>query len=192
MSFVQNLKIRNKILLVFSVIALVYVANVIYNFYGLSVITENVTSIYQNRMQSINALLEADRDSYQSRMAISESIIALKEGGSDFSVDLSENIASMNENLEQVATRFNLFKEAFLSTGGDHHNAFNIFEENYGKVQRHTNQIESLIQNGDVNELENYYFKTYLSDYETMRDAIDQLTAVSYEQTEKEYNIKSV
>ncbi len=161
--------------------------NILYNITSLNSIKANVDSIYNNRMLSINSLLEADRDGYQSRLEITESISALSDSVTYLTTDFQPKIDAMNENLEQIETRFNTFKNVYLSTGGVEHEAFGIFDQHLSSVKSHTLAIENHIKNKNTNQLKVSYYGDYLTDFELMRNAIDQLTGVSYEQTKIEY-----
>ena len=138
-------------------------------------------------MLSINSLLEADRDGYQSRLEITESISALSDSISYVTTNFQSKIDAMNENLEQIETRFNTFKDVYLSTGGAEHEAFGIFDEHLSSVKAHTLDIENHIRNKNIGQLKIRYNGGYIQDFELMRNAIDQLTGVSYEQTKIEY-----
>lgn len=186
-NFFKNLKIRDSIAIVFLTITLLYVLNILYNFNGLNSISKNVGSIYNDRMLSINSLLEADRDGYQSRLEIAEALIQMSDSGSYSLIALEGRIIAMNENLDQVGTRFATFKKVYLSTGGLEHPAFSVFEEHLNKVKSHSEKIQSYISGDDLSRLRQTYFSSYISDFDAMRDAIDQLTGVSYEQTRIEY-----
>lgn len=186
--WIQNLKIRDRILIAFLTITILYVGNIFYNISSLNSIKANVDSIYNNRMLSINSLLEADRDGYQSRLEIAESINVLSDSVSYVSTDIQSKVSSMNENLQQIETRFNTFKEIYLSTGGVQHQAFSIFDEYISKVKLHTSTIEGYITSRQTDLLKSIYYNSYIQDFELMRDAIDQLTGVSYEQTKLEYD----
>ncbi len=184
--FFLNLKVRDKILVTFLVITALYVVNILYNITNLDAIKANVDSIYNNRMISINSLLEADRDGYQSRLEIAESIGSLLDSASYATSNFQSKIDAMNENLQQIETRFNTFRDVYLSTGGAHHEAFDIFDQYLTKVKAHTQNIETHIVARRTGELKSVY-SDYVVDFELMRNAIDQLTGVSYEQTKVEY-----
>lgn len=186
-SYFRDLKIRDSILIVFLTITCLYVLNILYNRSGLDAITQNVESIYSNRMLSINSLLEADRDGYQSRLEIAEAIVQLSDSGSYQIADLELRIAAMNENLVQIETRFETFREIYLSTGGENHEAFEVFDKHLAKVKTHSQSIQSSISSENLAQLKRTYFGSYIADFDTMRDAMDQLTGVSYEQTQREF-----
>ncbi|MEP5611964.1 MAG: methyl-accepting chemotaxis protein [Cyclobacteriaceae bacterium] len=187
-NYFRNLRVRDRILIVFITIAILYVGNILYNINGLDSIKANVESIYNNRMLSINSLLEADRDGYQSRLEIAESIISLSDSSRLYTEDFQTKIAAINENLEQIETRFNTFKDVYLSTGGTRHEAFDVFDDHLSNVKNYTQNIQGHIENSSIAELKTTYYTGYIQDFNLMRDAIDQLTAVSYEQTKIEYD----
>lgn len=183
----MNLRVRDRILFAFLTIAVIYVANILYNINGLNSIKANIESIYNNRMLSINSLLEADRDGYQSRLEIAESIISMSDSSRLATEDFEAKLLAISENLEQIETRFNTFRDVYLSTGGTQHEAFGIFDDHLSAVKEYTAEIQNHITNFRIDVLKNTYYGGYIEDFELMRDAIDQLTAVSYEQTKIEF-----
>lgn len=187
MKVLTNLKVGQRVLITFVIIIAFYVANVAYNIVSLGVIKSNVTSIYKDRLLSITSLLEADRDAYQSKIAISEAINISLENKSKGSDKLNEKVVEIKENLGQLKERFDSFQKVYLSTGGNNHPAFNAFEEHFGRVKTISTQIEELIINNNLDEAHNLYFGVYTEHFETMRGAIDQLTEISSTQTQEEY-----
>src|SRR5690349_24707797 len=79
MKLLTNLKVGHRVMITFVIIIAFYVGNIAYNFLSLGDIKENVTSIYQNRLLSITALLEGDRDGYQSKISVMEAIALINQ-----------------------------------------------------------------------------------------------------------------
>jgi methyl-accepting chemotaxis protein len=164
--------------------AIIYAANILYNILSIQEISSNISSIYNNRLISITSLLEADRDSYQSRLEIAEMI---NDAESIDAAKLDQRLASMKENLEQIGTRYNKFRNLFDESGSDTLNAFEIFDQNYVLVSDLTEEIGRLARQSDFASIKSLYESQYSISFENMRSAMDQLTNVSYKYTEKEY-----
>ncbi|MBN2403900.1 MAG: hypothetical protein JXN64_16105 [Spirochaetes bacterium] len=77
-----------------------------------------VDSIYKVRLLSIDYLIEADRDAYQSSIAISNLINRFYENAASKSV-IKKYIGDINENLLQVRSRFDNFAKHYLDSGGE-------------------------------------------------------------------------
>jgi methyl-accepting chemotaxis protein len=191
MKALSNLKVGQRVMITFIVIIAFYVGNIAYNLVSLGNITENVTSIYKNRLLSITALLEADRDGYQSKISISEAINRAAEAASTRahrSEDLALEFKDIDENLEQLSTRFDNFRKTFLSTGGQDNASFKTFDEHFALVKEGSMTLQKLIADGRLRDARELYFGTYSTHFETMRNAINDLTEISSKQTEAEYS----
>jgi len=191
MKRVSKIKVGHRVLITFAVIIVFYSANIVYNLVNLSGIKENVTSIYSNRLLSITALLEGDRDAYQARMVISEALNHIhqqKKETRDTNATFQVDFSGVTENLTQLSQRFTKFRELFLSTGGTNDAAFQVYDEQFQHVSRLSNELHQLIQAGKIDEASVLYAGTYAEHFDQMRESINKLTEVSSKQTEIEYN----
>jgi len=188
MKKLSNLKVGQRVLLTFIVIIAFYAANIVYNLLSLENIKENVTSIYKNRLLSITALLEADRDGYQSKIAVMEAIAILSQHpDNQVSSDVSFQFKELSENLTQLQDRFKVFETTFLSTGGERHEAFTTFNSEFDIVQIISEDIEEMLLEGETEETKELYFGDYAVHFDLMREAINVLTEISSQQTAMEY-----
>jgi methyl-accepting chemotaxis protein len=188
MKVLTNLKVGHRVLITFVIIIAFYIGNIAYNIISLNDIRDNVTSIYQNRLLSITALLEADRDGYQSKISVMEAVAIVsskKTSEHDSAAVLKFN--ELNDNLIQLRDRFTKFKDIFLSTGGQNHAAFDVFENEFKIVQKHSSALERLIRSKNIQPAKDLYFGDYSLHFETMRNSINDLTEISSQQTATEY-----
>lgn len=186
MKLLTNLKVGHRVMITFIIIIAFYVGNIAYNFLSLGDIKENVTSIYQNRLLSITALLEGDRDGYQSKISVMEAIALINQAKSNEEA-ASLEFKDLNENLTQLKDRFEKFKKIFLSTGGTNHEAFAIFDAEFKIVLAHSAELETLLHDRKIQKAKDLYFGDYSTHFELMRNAINDLTEISSKQTEEEY-----
>src|SRR6187402_1493548 len=98
MKALTNLKVGQRVLITFVIIILFYLGNIVYNLSSLNDITQNVTSIYKNRLLSITSLLEADRDGYQSKISVMEAIAIINQKTKNDYNDVSLEFKDLNEN----------------------------------------------------------------------------------------------
>lgn len=187
MKALTNLKVGHRVLITFVIIILVYVGNIGYNLLSLGDITQNVTSIYQNRLLSITSLLEADRDGYQSKISVMEAIAIINQKTKNDFNDATLEFKDLNENLGQLKERFAKFKDIFLSTGGVDHEAFKIFASEFDLVTKLSADLETLLKEREIQKSKDLYFGEYSTHFELMRNAINDLTEISSKQTEAEY-----
>ncbi|NLV68665.1 MAG: HAMP domain-containing protein [Spirochaetes bacterium] len=184
---IKDIKIRTKFTLVFSIITLVILLVSVLQIINLSQIAASAESIYKVRLLSINYLLQADRDAYQSSIAISQALnIAAGTKGS--SPDIDKLTAAINENYEQIGQRFGKFMDLHLAHGGEQVEEFAQFTENYGPMNTQTQQIIKLIKNGRTAEAASIYNTSYNASFSKARDAMDRLTQITETTAENEFN----
>lgn len=186
MKKLDNVKLSHRILGAFGIIIVLYIGIMVYNLNSLNVITSNITTIYKTRLLSIQSLLEADRDSYQSKIAISE-IMSLGADSSNIDQDkINAKLVDVMDNLAQVNERYNKFKEVFSHDEPDNA-SFVVFEKNYKKVNEYTQLIKAFVESGQYASIASIYFGDYDTHYEAMRGSVDKLTEASGEFTRIEY-----
>ena len=116
----------------------------------------------------IMILIEADRDAYQSSIAISQLINYYFLNNISASQE-NQSIAAINENLGQVRERFD------------------IFNVQYEELKKNTIIIVSLFKNKNFKAVPKIYNGKYVHNFSSVRNAMDVLTGVSLKLTEEEY-----
>ncbi len=154
----------------------------LYISYNLSNIERNVKELSEKDFSGITVLLEADRDSYQSNVALSQLINKQdKENAKDL-------IKDVDDNLQQVRQRFDKFKARLEKNMTDKKDKFEEFDTSFNLTSQHTSKLKDFINAGNYEEAKEYYFNKYLKDYGSMRDLIDFFTEASYKVVEKNQN----
>jgi methyl-accepting chemotaxis protein len=187
MKSLSNLKVGQRVLITFVVITTMYILNIAYNLSNLNGIKVNISSIYNNRFLGITALLEGDRDAYQSRMAILESCNTALLNSSDSLKTTEIDFKVVNENLDQLEKRFNKFRGIYLANGGIENSTFDVFENKFASIKASSALLEQALRDNKVNEALTLYSEKYATDFEAMRETINQLTEQSTKETELEY-----
>ncbi|MAC84134.1 MAG: methyl-accepting chemotaxis protein [Arcobacter sp.] len=167
--------IKSKITGAFLVLFSVIIVSNVYISYNLNYIDTNVKELSDKNFAGIAVLLEADRDSYQSNVALSQ-IINLKD--KEKSEKLIED--GVSNNLTQVRQRFDKFKNFLKNNISEHSNKLDDFDKYYKLTAKHTNQLILLIRQNEFEKANDYYFSSYLGDYESMRNLIDFFTEATY------------
>lgn len=186
MNFLTNLKVSTRVLIVFLFIIVLYVGNIGYNILSIGLIKDRVDAIYNDRLVSINYLLQSDRDGYQARIAFSEALTYSDYGSRD-DEKLEEQFGLVKENMDQLNARFMDFKKIFISTGGNATEHFAQFEENYDEVMIFSAQLQELLTANKLREANALYFGQFTEKFETMRTAVDKLSEISLNEAEIEY-----
>ncbi len=167
--------IKAKVIGAFLVLIGLTLISSIYVSFNMNTVESNVKKLSEKDFAGITFLLEADRDSYQSNVALSQ-IINLQD--SQKAQKLIEK--GVNDNIKQVGQRFQKFKNLLQNNLTNESSKFNEFDELYAKTNQNTKEIVSLINQADYEKAKDFYFNTYLKDYEAMRDVIDYFSEATY------------
>ncbi len=173
------MKIKSKIIGAFLILIGITLISSVYVSYNISHIKENVADLAKRDFAGITFLLEADRDSYQSNVALSQ-IINLKD--SQESAKLIKN--GVSNNIKQVRQRFDKFKNLLAKQMPENSSKFEEFDVKYNLTNENTTKLISLINSNEYEKAQELYFGTYLNNYEAMRDLIDFFTEASYKVVE--------
>ncbi len=169
------MSIRNKIVGAFLILLMLSISSSIYVSYNISNIEANVKELSDINFSGITFLLEADRDSYQSNVALIQIM----------NLDDNEKINKLidkgvNDNLLQISQRYEKFKARLGTKLLANKDKFNEFEKNYALTKANSEKILTLVKNKNITEAKNFYFTTYLNDYEAMRELINYFTDETY------------
>ncbi len=182
----RDLKIKTKFTLVFSLIILLTIIAAAWQIRNLREIGESAASVYKIRLLSMNYLLQADRDAYQSSIAISQALNAKLTR--DDKQDVEKIIAAIDENYGQIGQRFEKFRKLHLESGGDEVAEFRQFAENYEPMAKYTKELKDMIKSGQTDSAYNLYQSSYSNVFARARDAMDKLTQITETIAENEYN----
>jgi len=169
------MSIKNKIISSFLVLIVISLISSIFVSVNIKSINHNVKDLSEKDFAGITFLLEADRDSYQSNLALLQIMNSNNQEVIDKKIK-----KGVNNNIEQVRQRFDKFKNLLYSEMIDKQSKFDEFDKSYAQTQTNTQKIINLVKQGKVDQAKNYYFETYLGQYSTMRDSMDFFTGETY------------
>jgi methyl-accepting chemotaxis protein len=171
------MSIRNKIIMSFFILLIVSISSSIFVSYNISSVKSNFKVLADVEFTGVTFLLEADRDSYQSNVALMQ-IIAL-----DNDEKINKIIAKgVNDNMLQVSQRFQKFRVNLEDKLPNAKDKFTEFEKHYSSTKNNVEKLLELIKNKKTAEAKAFYFDIYLEDYESMRDLIDFFTEETYKE----------
>lgn len=183
----KNLPVRIRFILVFGIVILLNLVNLFMTFNDLSTLHQISKDLYSFHFVGMNRLIEADRDAYQSRLAISESFSATNRNNINSYEKLE---ADINSNLEQINTRYSEFYGLYTQAVEDASVSIdNNVRANYEKLKTTTAEITNLLKQQQVDQAESIYYSSYIPAFEVMREAMNQFTDLFLAATEKEHNI---
>lgn len=182
MGSIHNLKIGVRLALVFALIILVTGFGFLYTSLKTRSIKNELDKIYKINLLSMEYLIEADRDAYQSSIAISQ-ILANTEANN------SELLKAVDENIAQVEQRYSKFETiSDVVNLATNRNINQQFHDNHDKIKSLTSKITQHINQKEYQLAKDIYFGEYAIAFQAMRDAMDQFTGVSLDNAEKSYN----
>lgn len=185
MGFFRNLQVKWKLVFVFALIVTVFVAGFLYTFVSLKTINRATEEIYNAGLIGVERLIEADRDAYQSSLAIAQSLMFIASNDQE---KLDDLIGGIESNYKQVLERFAVTEEIYLKMGMPETGAFGEFHDNYKRLGELTARVVSAVRSLDGATVSDIYYGDYDEAFGVMRGAMDTLTGIMLEETEKAYN----
>ncbi|MBN2525430.1 MAG: methyl-accepting chemotaxis protein [Deltaproteobacteria bacterium] len=182
MKFFNDLKVKYKIVLILASIVILFTIGLGVILGRIAVINHSVEEMYKTNLLSVDYLIEADRDAYQSSLAISH----LLNKQETKTVD-AELVADVKDNLAQVQERFTKAEALWEKTGMKKTEDFNKFHDNYKLLSANTKLLMSTIQKGQYADATSLYDTDYGDHFSAVRGAMDNLTGVFLEGAETKY-----
>lgn len=187
MNILDNIKIGARLAITFTIIVIITAAGFLYTSLKTRVIQSEVDDIYNTHLLSMEYLIEADRDAYQSSIALIQSMSSEVLSNSEI---FEKKIAEVSENYTQIGTRYGKFEERsdFLNLPENAENN-SIFHDNYSALNNLTLKIIDLIKSDSLSSAQKLYYGEYSTVFQAMRDAMDKFTGTSLEQAEVAYHV---
>ena len=177
------MSIRNKIVGAFLILLMLSITSSIYVSYNISNMKSNVKELTDVNFLGITFLLEADRDSYQSNVALLQ-IMSLEDNEK-----INKIVAKgVNDNMLQISQRFEKFKVNLANKLSSSKDKFDEFDKYYALTKTNVEKILELVKDKKIDDAKAFYFATYLKDYESMRNIIDHFTDETYKVIESNKN----
>ena len=183
MKVIDNLKIGARLGMFFSLITILVALGFVYAIVQTRSIQGHVNMLYNQNLLSLDYLLQADRDAYQSSISISH---AKSEFFKNDPKKLQGKLDDAVENVLQVNERFTKF-ETIFNADEDNKYLLEEFRESYKHVEALTYEMIELIKNEEINKASDLYNLTYFTHFDKMRNAMDQFTEIAQSQASNAY-----
>ena len=177
------MSIRNKIVGAFLILLMLSITSSIYVSYNISNMKSNVKELTDVNFLGITFLLEADRDSYQSNIALLQ-IMSIEDNEKINKII----VKGVNDNMLQISQRFEKFKVNLANKLSSSKDKFDEFDKYYALTKTNVEKILELVKDKKIDDAKAFYFATYLKDYESMRNIIDHFTDETYKVIESNKN----
>ncbi|MDY0199577.1 MAG: methyl-accepting chemotaxis protein [Bacteroidales bacterium] len=187
MGLINNLKIGTRLIVFFVIFLIVTTFGFVYALYQTRVINQQINNIYGVHLVSIDYLLQADRDAYQSSISIAQLMLVKDNNNAG---QISSLINSVNENLVQTEERYGIFeKTSGLDNRPENAQISRNFHTAYAEVKKITGELINLINNDELDEAEIIYLNRYSQQFEIMRGAMDKFTDLTQIEADTAYKL---
>ena len=180
---------NQRIVVIFLFITLITISGAIYNNFQTQKLKVEIEKIYNDNLLSIEYLIEADRDVYQSSIYISHAL-AGSSRGTDISLD--SMVAEIRDNLDQSMERYNKFFAISAFTKLDKYDKYDGFDATFRNKHKElssiTNKIIVSLRKGNYNSAQDIYYSDYIAVFEPMRSSLDKYTDLSLNSAEEAYS----
>lgn len=182
----KNIKISKRLVFIFSLIVILYVLSLGYNIINLLSVNKMVDNVYQIRMQSIDFLVEADRDAYQSSIAISQSLSPMVNSDKE---KFKTSLEDIDVNYKQINERYSKFFNLYKQSGSKLYESYDsTIRKEYELLGKYTSQLDTLLKIRNFKQAEVVYYTQYIEHFEKMRSVLNNYTDISLSEAEQEYN----
>lgn len=186
MASLNDIKIGRRLTLIFLTIVTVTTIGITYALVNMRTIDKHLDEIYQVNLLSVDYLIEADRDAYQSSLALSN---AMQDFIHDDKAKLESAIAEVWENYEQIETRYANFEKAFkIEQRPEYSEKNSLFHQYRIALKSEIQAIIDEIHKDRHKHAMTLYTTSYDSTFEAMRAIMDEFTNMSLQNGEKYYN----
>ncbi|WMN07741.1 methyl-accepting chemotaxis protein [Marivirga arenosa] len=183
-----KLTTNQRIVYIFAFVILISVGGAVYNSLQTQKLKTEIDKIYNDNLLSIDYLIEADRDAYQSSIAIAQALSNKNGSEDDYLAQVEDDVQT---NLQQVSDRYNQFFEISAFTKLEEFNQYDSFDatfrKNHEELQQLSNEIIEDLKNRRITHAGELYYGAYMEAFEPMRSAMDKYTELSLDSSEKAY-----
>jgi methyl-accepting chemotaxis protein len=174
LTWLNRFKIGKRLNFTFLAILILYLINLSYLLIVMYQSRKLTDSIFNKNMMSIDYLLEADRDAYQSNLAINHTIDFMD---AKKTTEALNKIDGITENLNQVNERYVFFTESFdIKSNKLFQDQDSLFKIKYSSLTQITDSIINTLKTGNVKKAKELYFGPYLVKFEEAREILNTLT----------------
>ncbi len=179
---VRQISIRFRLRMVLSFILLLFIISAAYFVYQFLSVENRISFLFEKNVQSIDFLLEADRDAYQSRLALYHFINSKDTVKNKiYKEDLQSNLKQVEERYLKYAELYDVGEKDFFQEEDS------IFRNSYMLLHTFTDSVENLSLSGYTEEAKQLYEGSYDSEFAKMREALDRSTELLLEASDKDH-----
>lgn len=182
----KNISIKYRLIIMISVFLVFFLISFILSIFNMNRMIDNTESIYKIRLTGIQSLVEADRDAYQSNLAINHAIL---RDTTSTTIEQEGLFNDITTNLEQLDQRYHIFLDNYKkSTSQPYPELDKTYEDGYAELKTTTNLIIDELGKQNFDQASVIYFNDYLAKFEAVRSVLDEYTNISSKDAQFEYD----
>jgi methyl-accepting chemotaxis protein len=184
MEILYKFQIWKRLYFVFGLIILLSIVNLFFNLRSLD--SSKISVVEMNSsLISIDNLIEADRDSYQASIAISQ---CLQKDVQDKKELFEVVLREIDVNTKQVAERYTKFADAsYIEDRESYSHSNDEFWRNYKDLTVTTERIISHLRRGEYEIASVLYFSAYRDSFNPMRETLNKFTEAHLKESAESY-----
>ncbi|HEX2394576.1 MAG TPA: methyl-accepting chemotaxis protein [Bacteroidales bacterium] len=185
MAIMNSIKIGRRLTFSFLIFVLYTIAGIVFVLIKMQEIGKQIDEIYKVNLLSVDYLIEADRDAYQSNLALTH---AMQDIIYTNKAKMESATAAVWENYDQIGLRYGKFEKAFrLEQRPEYTEKNSLFHQYRTALKSETENILDNL-NRDKHEIaEEIYYSSYDSTFQAMRAIMDEFTGMSLANADKYY-----
>lgn len=181
------MKIRGRIYSLISFLVILLIGITLTSLAMLNRMLSMSDDLYLVRLQSTDLLIEADRDAYQSNLALT-TLLWKHQTGNITEDEEASLLDDTESNMHQVLDRYTQFSELLVNDPEEIKGTINQFFPLEEAWRNLTIEMMSQIKQGQIDQAIDSYQRVYDSRFQPMRDIMDQLTGYSLEVAEQNHH----
>jgi methyl-accepting chemotaxis protein len=182
---INEMKIGTRLGLSFLFIIVGTLAVMTYALLNMRSMHNQVDEIYKVNLISIDRLVEADRDAYQSNLALNQALQEINHSDPD---KLKSLIDAVWENYEQIGTRYGDFEKSFkINAKPEYVSKNETFHKQFEALKTETDSVVSGIKSGNISQSEKVYYSSYDVVFQAMRNIMNEFTDISLANADNYY-----
>lgn len=184
MEILYKFQIWIRLYFVFGLIILLSVINLVYNLKSLDSSKKSMVEMNASLL-SIDNLIEADRDAYQSSIAIS---LCLQKNVYENPELFNDLLREIEDNNKQVSERYRQFEQIYnIKEKNSFSDTNDKFWNNFKDLSGTTESIINHLKKGEYDSASALYFTAYQASFDPMREAMNTFTEIHLNQSSQSY-----
>ncbi len=180
------MRIRGKLSLGIGILAGLFLLMAVLSIVTTDMILAWERDIYEIRLISVNRLIEADRDAYQSHLQMAYLLWAATAGSID-EAGAAAMVADVKENAAQVLERFEVFRGLMVDVPPEIQRRLDDFDSQYSHWNTVTAGIIRSLEAGNISAAASALADSYNPSFDTIRANLDGLTDYSLQAAEENH-----